>query len=147
MFGMPGDMRKTDTLDVLAIQFLPDASGSVSVGTACVGGGGHRLELFGSDGALVLENTSEDYMRGFRLYHIRRDDNRRRQLAISDPNEATGGDGRILPVAALSRRFLDWIVDGQPAEPDFGVGLRVQRLLRAAQQSSASGLWLTADEF
>ena len=34
---------------------------------------GHRIEFFGEDGTLVLHNPGADYMRGFELWHAKRE--------------------------------------------------------------------------
>ncbi len=147
LFSMPGDIHSTDTLDVLSLRFVAGASASVSVGTDSSGSSGHRVQLFGSDGELILENKTRDYARGFRLYHRSRGQQNPEPVSVVDPNEGTNGDGRILPVASLACRFLDWIIDGRESEPDFATGLRVQRLLYAAQRANAEGRWVNAQEF
>ena len=102
-------------------------------------GGGHRVELYGEDGTLLLNNTSADYMRGFELWHARRPAAALARVAVEDPDDARYPDGRIAPVARLAKIFIDAIEAGGAAEPDFAAGYRVQRLIEAAQRSHREG--------
>ena len=49
-------------------------------------GAGHRIEFFGEDGTLVLNNPTRDYMRGFELYHARRPAAALERIAVDDPD-------------------------------------------------------------
>ena len=44
-----------------------------------------------------------------------------------------------------ARLFVDAILDDQPIEPDFSVGVRVQRVVDAALQSSVEKRWISLD--
>jgi predicted dehydrogenase len=139
---MPTDTRTGDTTVAMALSFQSGASGSVSMSAAAYLGTGHRVEFYGEDGTLVLENSTSDYMRGFRLSYGKRPQTQLEAVLVDDPEEARHADGRVLPVSRLAGRFLDWVEKGIPARPDFQDGLRVQRLLDAARHSHQSGQWV-----
>src|SRR5205807_5045630 len=104
---------------------------SVSIAANAFSATGHRLEIYGSEGSLVLENTTADYVQGFTLRITRREG------APAAEEKQTGHtirDGRVMAVGAIVRRFVDAIVadGGSKVTPNLSDGLRVQRLLDAA---------------
>jgi predicted dehydrogenase len=101
-------------------------------------GSGHRVEVYGEAGALVLENATADHARGFRLLAGTRASGRLEPVAVEEEG-AAGADGRIGVTARLAHRFLDAIETGAPARPGLAEGLRVQRLLDATRRSSEAG--------
>lgn len=145
LFGLP-DTPELLTTTSFSFAFASGAAGSMAVSCAAFPGSGHRLEFYGEDGALILSNTTADYMRGFTLAQAGRPDGRFEPVEASDPLDAGQPDGRIAPTARLASRFLDAIEKGGEAEPGFRAGLRVQRLMDAAQRSDASGAWIEVKE-
>jgi predicted dehydrogenase len=141
--GMPGDTRDNDTFVSLALQFAGGAAGSLLMSAAAYKGSGHRIEFYGEDGSLVLDNPGMDYMRGFGLRLARRPGE------FEDVAVPAGADiwqdGRVLPASRIAGRFLDWAQGGVPAGPDFADGLRVQYLMDAARRSHAEGRWIGVD--
>jgi predicted dehydrogenase len=137
LFRTPGDERTGDSLDALVVRFESGAAGTVSVSTAAFPGSGHRIEIYGEEGAIRLENTTADYMGGFRLFQGTRTSGRMELIDEGKPLD--GVDGRILAVSSIVKRFADWIEKGKPATPGFREGLRVQRLLSAARRSDEAG--------
>ncbi|SRR6266568_4940134 len=142
LFRMAQDTRPADTSVSLALEFCSGAAGMLSMSAAAYPGSGHRIEFYGEDGSLVLENPSSDYMRGFRLLHCRRPAKEPVPVEVSDHEEGRWEDGRVLPVSRLAKNFFDWIELNKPARPDFRDGLRVQKLLAAAQRSHQGGGWI-----
>jgi predicted dehydrogenase len=142
LFRMANDRRPADTSVSLAMEFRSGAAGMLSMSAVAYPGSGHRIEFYGEDGSLVLENQGRDYMRGFRLLHARRPANELTPVDVTDPEEGRWEDGRVLPVSRLARSFFDWIELGKPAHPNFRDGLRVQELIAAAQSSHQSGGWV-----
>ena len=143
LFRIPHDERTGDTTVILCLSFHSGAAASLSVSSAAYLGSGHRVEFYGNKGTLVLENSTADYMRGFRILIGTRPDTELKPLLVEDPEERLYADGRILPASRLARRFLDWIAKGVPARPDFSDGLRVQQLLHAALRSHQTGQWVS----
>ena len=136
--GLPGD----DTLQTTVAMTLGFASGapaSLSMSCASYLGSGHRLEFYGEDGTLVLNNTGADYMRGFELLYARRPAAALARVPADDPVDAQYPDGRIAPVSRLIKGFLDAIERKTAPKPGFAEGYRVQHLIDAAQRSHRDG--------
>ena len=139
--GMPGDGRRNDTFVSMAFQFASAAAGSLVMSAAAYRGSGHRIEFYGDDGSLVLENPKRDYMRGFVLRLASRP-NDFENIDVGAPETDLWADGRVLPSSRIARRFIDWIHGGSPAQPNFTAGLRVQSLLEDARRSHETGRWV-----
>jgi len=126
-----------------SLAFASGASGSLAMTCAAFLGSGHRIEIYGEEGTLVLANPTRDYMRGFTLRHARRPAEALEMVTVNDdPTDAAHDDSRIAPTARLMRRFLDSIEQRRPAEPGFNAGLRTQVLLEAIRRSHAEGRWI-----
>jgi predicted dehydrogenase len=123
-----------------SLAFRSGAAGSIAMSSASYLGSGHRLEIYGEDGTLVLNNPTPDYMRGFTLMHGRRPAASLSPVAIeADPLDAKHQDGRVAAAARLAARFLDAIERHTTASPSFADGHRVQILIDAARRSHAEG--------
>jgi len=121
--GLPDD-RELETTVAMAMQFSSGALASLSMSCASYLGTGHRIEFFGEDGTLVLHNPGGDYMRGFELWHGKREAPLVR-IGTDDPVDAKYPDGRIAPVSRLAKIFFDAIERGGIAAPGFAEGYRV----------------------
>jgi predicted dehydrogenase len=128
----------------LALAFESGASGSYVLSCASYAGSGHRVELYGEDGTLILENPTLDYMRGFTLSYARRSAAARQPVELdTDPlDRQFPSEGRIAPVSRLAKRFFDGVERKQPARPNFADGYRVQVLIDAVRRSHACGRWI-----
>jgi predicted dehydrogenase len=111
---------------------------SMSLAADAAWGSGYRVEIYGDDGALVLENRTTDYAAGFTLTLGQRG---KPVTALELEPPPVGVDGRIAATASVVRRFLDGVETGSPVEPDFDDGLAVQRLMDAIREADKSGLW------
>ncbi len=130
-----------ETYVSLSIQMASGLPVSAVVSCHACHGGGHRWEIYGDDGAMVLENRRESYMTGFEAYLGTRDMSSLERQAVPEEAHPPGVKGRVVAVSALLGRFLAWIADGQPRTPSFEQGVRTQHLLDAARQSHRSGRW------
>jgi predicted dehydrogenase len=137
--GLPGD-EDLQTTAAMAFGFAGGHMASLSMSCASYLGSGHRVELYGEDGTLVLSNAGSDYMRGFELWYGKRPAAALERVAVEDPADARYADGRIAPVSRLAKIFIDAIAGGGAAEPDFAAGYRVQQLIAAAQRSDREGV-------
>jgi predicted dehydrogenase len=126
----------------LALAFASGAGGSLQMSCASYLGSGHRIELYGDDGTLVLANPTADYFRGFTLRHARRSDDRWQVETFAHETGDLSADSRVAPVSQLVHRFLDACENGGMPSPGFAEGARVQYLIDAAQRSHASGRWI-----
>src|SRR5262249_37032890 len=100
-------------------------------------GSGHRLEVYGDEGAMVLANSGRDHARGFSVLAGTRPDEELRVLPVDDV--PTDGDARVAPVARLVSRFVDGVLARRPALPNLNHALRVQRLIDCMRTASATG--------
>jgi predicted dehydrogenase len=140
----PGD---ADTIDQIEMQFRCGAYGTLAASCNAPGGSGHRVEIYGESGSIVLENRTREYLDGFTLTCRTRDG----AVPVELKTESAHGDNkstdsRVRTVSVLMRRFVDWIESGVPVEPDFREGLGVQELIEAARQSHAAGSWIEIAE-
>lgn len=121
------------------LEFGSGVPGALSVAADAFLGPGHRLEIYGDQGTLVLENRTADYARGFQLCTGTRQTRTLIEATAAEPDGSV--DGRIAAVASIARRFLGAISGGAPAKPDLADGLRVQQLIDAARDSERLNRW------
>lgn len=118
---------------------LKHASGCVfqaTFGNAAPGISRHLWHVIGSSGSLVLDNPTQDYMRGFRLSGT----GTAAATAFMD-DSGTGSDGRIPPFRSLAQRLVKHILAGQGHagfRPGGEEGARVQGMVDAARLSAVS---------
>ncbi|HET6340369.1 MAG TPA: Gfo/Idh/MocA family oxidoreductase [Polyangiales bacterium] len=129
------DTRALDTLVTLSLVTRAGLPIVVSIATDAYQGSGHRVDIYGEGGTLVIENRSADYISGFELQTFLRANDRASVGSRVEPSSAES-DGRVLATAAVVRRFVDGIQKGRASAPDVMDGLRVQRLMDAVQRSS-----------
>jgi predicted dehydrogenase len=140
--GMPNDARRNDSFVAMALHFGCGAAGSLTMSAAAYQGSGHRIEFYGEDGTIVLNNVGPDYMRGFSLAAARRPEQTLTPVKVQTPDRDRWADGRVLPSSRVAKRFLDWVTEGLAAEPSFARGLRAQYLADAASRSHRTGRWI-----
>jgi predicted dehydrogenase len=110
----------------------------LDVATDCPFGSGHRLEVYGSDGAVMLENRASDYVRGFVMGAESRSGGPPETVEPIPGDE----DGRIWATAQIATRFVERVRSGDSGSPDLTDGLRVQRILAACRESDRTGRWV-----
>jgi predicted dehydrogenase len=129
------DPRAAETLCTLSLVTEAAMPIVVSIATDAYRGPGHRIEIYGDEGALILENRTSDYILGFELQRLRRPSDEKITGSQIDP--AGHSDGRVVATAALIHRFVDAIVTRTPApSPNLDDGLRVQQLIDDTRRSS-----------
>jgi predicted dehydrogenase len=138
--GLPDD-SELETTAAMTLQFAAGPLASLSMSCASYLGAGHRIQFFGEDGTLALDNSGADYMRGFELWHGKRGAPLVR-VASEDAIDAKFSDGRIAPVSRLAKDFFDAMEGGGTATPGFAEGYRVQQLIDAARRSHQQGVWI-----
>lgn len=113
---------------------------TMSVALNCPLGSGHRLEVYGADGALTLENTGADYVSGFRLTtHFRGGPSTTQTSDAGGPE-----DGRVAATSKIAARFIHHLRAGGLTTPNLEHGLRVCRLLECLRASHQSQTWVEA---
>jgi len=139
-FALPE--RNADGSIALALSLASGAGGNLQVSCASLLGPGHRIELYGEGGTLVLCNPTADYFRGFELKLGRQGDDALKPIAIEDQDEDQFADSRTAPVSRLVRRFIDACERGGSPAPGAAEGFRVQCLIDAARHAHARGRWI-----
>jgi len=104
---------------------------TVAVSNAAPGCHLHCWQLVGTDGTVVIENKTTDYMSGFTTTLNDRIGSR----ILFDAMDGSESDGRILPFASLAQRFISAIALQQQAFPTFQDGVDVQCAVEAAMHS------------
>jgi predicted dehydrogenase len=140
VFALPD--RKADGSIALALAFASGAGGSLQVSCASFLGSGHRIELYGEGGTLVLSNPTADYFRGFELRLGRQADDALKLIVIEDADDDQFSDSRVAAVRRLVRRFIEACESGGLPSPGVAEGFRVQCLIDAARRAHASGRWI-----
>ena len=127
-----------DTLAALWLEHQNGVPSSLCISSSAFLGSGHRVEIYGQQGSILLDNPSRDYISGFSLWHGTRQTSRL-ECVYRGQTEDTETDGRIAMVNSLVKRLVRWVLDGIPTTPDIEDGFRVQRLLDAAYRSNDAG--------
>jgi len=123
-----------DTFVILCLENAAAVPISVSVNSNAFLGTGHRIEIYGSDGTIILDNPTTDYVNGFKLWYGTRKTAQLKSIEV-ELTESSQKDGRVVAVGHLVRRFVNWIDDGIISNPNFEDGYRVQFLLDAANSA------------
>ncbi len=113
---------------------------SLSIAADAPFGSGHRLEIYGDGGALVLENRGTDYASGFTLAMGTRGGE---MQAVDLPALPASADGRVEATGAVIRRFVEAIRTRVPMTPNLEDGLRVQELIDALREADRRETWLS----
>jgi predicted dehydrogenase len=140
VFALPD--READSSVALALAFASGAGGSLQMSCASFLGSGHRIELYGEEGTLVLSNPTADYFRGFELKFARHGDDALEPVALEDTDEDPYSDARAAAVRRLVRRFVDACEKGGFPPPGVAEGYRVQCLIDTARSAHATGRWI-----
>lgn len=111
-----------DTLASLMLGFENGTSGTLTVSSGTPTTPRHNIQMLGTTGSLTLSNTSGSPI-SFMLQH--------KDGVMSEP-EQSGVDCRVPATSRIVKRFIDWILTGEPARPSFRDGLDVQRVLESA---------------
>ena len=114
----------------------------VSLAAVTRPGRGYWIEVYGSEGSLVLGSPNQtDYVHGFQLWRSRHGEERL-ELA-PDPELAfprTWPDGRVAPVRRLIQWWAEAALERRPMLPGLGEAVLSQRVCDRALQAADSGL-------
>jgi predicted dehydrogenase len=129
-----------DTLLALVLRFENGATAHVTVCSNAPFGSGHRVEFHGDRGSLVLASPSATAMDNFALGVGQIGDTALQNIDVTEPlTLPPTTDNRVVPLARLTRRFVDWIDTGVATRPNFADGWRVQQLIEAIYASARNG--------
>ena len=120
-----------------------------AVVNACVGvhpyhGSGHRLEIYGKDGTLMMIGGGEAGQEANRrIMGGKKDDKTLQDLPVPERlkwvPEAVRKEGRAYDVGQMWVKFAEAIRTGSAVEADFDHAVRRHRLLDAIRKASATG--------
>ena len=133
----------------LVMRMANGARAVINVSAVALYGGGERIEAYGSNGALVIDNSGK-------LYGARAGAGANSLTEIEIPQRLTGAalgltadNARLTPFVTLAQRFVRAVQQRDAGEsdttpaPSFNDGLRVQEVLDAARQSAETGQWVS----
>jgi predicted dehydrogenase len=109
----------------------------LTVATDAFLGSGQRLEVYGEDGTLVLEEARAEAGESFRLWHGTRAHGAL-ALVPCEP-EPVQEDYRLTGTSRIVRRFVDAVLDGEDVIPNLRHGVRVQHLLETLRTAAQTG--------
>ena len=134
--GLPDDPSFETNVDA-RLAFRSGAAGSFAMSCASYLGSGHRLEFYGEDGTLVLDNPTTDYMRGFTLSHARRPAAALAPVAIEDDplDRQFPADGAHRAGVAAGRAVSSTPIE-QRAAGDAGLCRRLSRAGAARRRAA-----------
>jgi len=114
----------------------------VSLSSISKNGRGFCLEIYGSEGSLILKSENQkDYVHGFNLKYSNNENKIQNLTADSRFNfEKTWTDGRIAPVMRIQNLWAQRIINGTPVIPGLCEGLASHKVCEAIRESSKSGL-------
>lgn len=104
----------------------------IAASSSAYSGIGHSLEMYGSEGSLLLKNETTDPVSGFKLFYAPRGHSATEVLAEASFHSEHVGDARILPTHSLISQFVDSLDGSLSDHPTLTDGHRVQVLLDCA---------------
>ena len=97
----------------------------------------HKIEFLGKNGTISLQNTSSDFVDNFKIIVKTEHDTQKIESPIDSTFTSSSiDDSRIKVIFPIAKRFIDWCNIGVGAKPNFGDGVRVQKLIELARNSS-----------
>ena len=143
-----GRLAAVDAEDIALLQLqLETADGhslpaQVSLASVTRPGRGYWIEVYGSEGTLVLGSSNQsDYVHGFQLWQSR--DGGPLEELTPDPQlafERTWPDGRLAPVRRLSQWWAEAALEGRPIIPGLAEAVHSQAVCDRALESADSGM-------
>ena len=114
----------------------------VSLSSISKNGRGFSLEIYGSEGSLILKSENQkDYVHGFNLKYSNNENKIQNLTADTSFNfEKTWTDGRIAPVLRIQNLWAESIFNKTPIIPGLCEGLASHKVCEAIRESSKSGL-------
>jgi predicted dehydrogenase len=144
-FADTGEVVWVDAVDTVACmaRLAGGLSGTVHVSNACKGGGGFRLEVYGTEGRLLVESSHMVQYSPARVYGARGNAPLQELPVPAWFYEVTelAADSQAFQVAQLLRRCLRAVAAGEDFHPDFAEAVALHRTIEALVHSSKSGTW------
>ncbi|MGB3536038.1 MAG: Gfo/Idh/MocA family oxidoreductase [Microcoleaceae cyanobacterium] len=147
-----GDRLKPVTADDTCLVTMELADGTpcqMNLSSVAYQGRGHWVEIYGSDGTLVLgSDNQKDYVHGFKLWGSRGGE-ALREIPISERKAfpKTFSDGRIAPFIRVVDRWVEAIHQETALAPSIKEGVYSQLLMDLTHESDATGTWVDVPDF
>jgi len=144
-FTDTGEVVRVDAVDTIACmaRLANGVNGTVHVSNACKGGGGFRLEVYGTEGRLRVESSHMVQYSPARVFGARGHDHWQElpvPARFSQVSELPS-DSQAFQVAQLLRRCLQASASGEDFHPNFAEAVTLHRTIEALMQSSKRGTW------
>jgi predicted dehydrogenase len=140
-----GEVVQVDAIDTVACmaRMANGLSGTVHVSNACKGGGGFRLEIYGTEGRLLVESSHMVQYSPAKVYAARGNAPLQELPVPARFYEVTelAADSQAFQVAQLLRCCLQAITGGEEFHPNFGEAVALHRTIEALVHSSRSATW------
>ncbi|HLO48631.1 MAG TPA: Gfo/Idh/MocA family oxidoreductase [Kamptonema sp.] len=141
-----GKLKSVDAEDscTLMLELTDGTPCQVCLSSVTYQGRGHWVEVYGSDGTLVLgSDNQQDYVHGFRLWGSQKG----QALAeIKVPERfdfpQVYPDGRIAPFMRVVDKWVEAIDTGKSLVPALREGVYSQLLMDLTQESNVTGTWV-----
>jgi len=143
-----GRLAAVDAEDIALLQLELESSQSrslpaqVSLASVTRPGRGYWIEVYGSEGTLVLGSSNQsDYVHGFQLWQSRAG-GALEELA-PDPQLAfarTWPDGRLAPVRRITQWWAEAALEGRPMIPGLAEAVHSQAICDRALESADAGI-------
>lgn len=146
LFQSPKPDQTGDVLNLISCKHANGVVSSVTSSVTAYMGSGHRLEFYGDQGTILLENRAPGYRQGYRILHAVRNRESFQEILLSKSSPNESEDIRIQAIQSLRDRFVIWITSGQVQEPNFEQGLRVQQLMALTQESDTQECWTNCEQ-
>jgi predicted dehydrogenase len=144
-FADTGEVVQVDAIDTIACmaRLANGLSGTMHVSNACTGGGGFRLEIYGSEGHLRAESSQMVQYSPARVFGSHGNDPLQELPVPAKYAEVSEvpADSQAFQVAQLLRRCLRAIDASEDFHPNFAEAVRLHRTIEALVRSSERGIW------
>jgi predicted dehydrogenase len=144
-FADTGEVVQVDAIDTVACmaRLANGLSGTVHVSNACTGGSGFRLEVYGTEGRLLVESSQMVQYSAARVFGARGHDRLQELPVPAQYYEVTeiAADSQAFQVAQLLRRCIQAIAADEDFHPNFAEAVALHRTIEALVHSSERGTW------
>ena len=128
---------------VILLKFSSNVYAVINASNDSCGINEHTIKFFNDLGAIVLENKKVDWVNGFDLFTIKRNNLIKKKIIIKKNKIKNNLDPRFYIVSKIVEKLVNWIIFKKKTSPNFEDGHRVQHLIDAAIQSNKlNGKWI-----
>lgn len=144
-FSDTGEVAPVTAIDTVAFmaRLASGVTGTVHVSNVCNRGSGFRLEVYGTEGRLLVESSHMVQYSPARVYGAQGNEDVRELPIPGRLIEVTGlsADSQAFQVAQLLRRFIRALNSREGFHPNFGEAVSLHRTIEAVVRSSKTDTW------